>query len=263
MATRTRFLALIALLIALAGGWWLAKESQSAPLRPQVRFPDGLLRIGIDPSYHPFALDNNGHFDGFDVELAQALATELGLQVQLVAVGFDGQYDALFTGRVDVLTSVGVDSTRSDKVIYTQPYTDTGWVLVSRPSDRLSQWQELGNRQLAVEFGSEGDAMARGWLRRLQPFTLLPYELPEYALDALRTGDANAALVAALTFSLYPASGFAHVFVTHEPIALAVRAGDNAAADLLNDALQTLESDGILTTLRHRWLGQNADAPGN
>ena len=69
----------------------------------------GVLRVGLDPTYPPFEVaDGSGNVSGLDVDLAHALAKELGLRVQLSHFGYDGLYAALATGQVDVLISAMV-----------------------------------------------------------------------------------------------------------------------------------------------------------
>ena len=63
------------------------------------------MRVGIDPTYPPFALADDAGLRGIDVDFAQALAEELGLEAQFTYFGYDGLYDALTTGQVDVLIS--------------------------------------------------------------------------------------------------------------------------------------------------------------
>ena len=50
----------------------------------------GVLRVGLDPTYPPFAVATENDLYGFDVDLARALAEDLGLQVQFAYFGYDG-----------------------------------------------------------------------------------------------------------------------------------------------------------------------------
>ena len=42
----------------------------------------GTLRIGIDPTFPPFALAQNDTLEGIDIDLGRALAADLGLEPQ-------------------------------------------------------------------------------------------------------------------------------------------------------------------------------------
>ena len=76
---------------------------------------------------------------------------------------------------------------------------------------------DLGGRRVAVEWGSQGDAVAR----RLQDeaeiaFELLPRETVTAALDALAAGDADAAIVDAISLATY--AGAAQLIAVGAPL---------------------------------------------
>ena len=97
----------------------------------------GELRVGLDASFPPFeSLDAAGSVIGFDPDLADAIAEALGAEPVFVNVGFDGLYDALWAGRVDVVISgLPYDPRRTQDVNYSQPYFNAGQVLVVRADD--------------------------------------------------------------------------------------------------------------------------------
>jgi ABC-type amino acid transport substrate-binding protein len=242
-----------------AGMVWVRYNAQPRPQpRPYDTFPYGVLRVGIDPSNPPFAFYTNNEMVGLDVELGRALARHIGIEVRFVPLGFDGLYDALFTDSIDVLMSVNVDASRFDKVSYGAPYFDNGWVLVSTPMLALENWRDLPTHTLALEFGSEADGMSRAWSRRIAAFTVLPYERPDDALDAVRYDVADAALVENLTLAQYNRShtDFEHVvsLQTHVPLAFAVRSDHTAMAQRLNEILRQMQQSGELQAILARWL---------
>ena len=63
-------------------------------------------RVGMDPSFPPFeSLDATGVPQGYDVELARKLAAGWGMEVEIVAIGFDSLVDALQAAKVDAIVS--------------------------------------------------------------------------------------------------------------------------------------------------------------
>ncbi|HEX2622392.1 MAG TPA: transporter substrate-binding domain-containing protein, partial [Phototrophicaceae bacterium] len=96
------------------------------------------------------------------------------------------------------------------------------------------------------------------WTRRVGDFQHLPYELPEYALDAVRFGQADAALVDAISGRLYlrnhPDWQADYSYVTHSLFAGAVRIDRVFVWRLVNDALQDMLDDGTLDKIITQWL---------
>jgi ABC-type amino acid transport substrate-binding protein len=221
--------------------------------------PYGELRVGVDISFPPFASVVNDELVGIDIDLAKALAQELGIPVRFVPLGFDGLYDALYADGVDVLISaLVVNPARMDRVSYTRSYFDNGLMLISNANTRFENPAQLANQCLALEFGSEADTSARQWLRRYAEFSVLPYELPTYALDAVRLGDADVALVEATTYRLYLRDHLdwqTHAeYQTETLFALAVRIDRQNVYNRLDSALHRLIQRGILDEILSKWL---------
>ncbi|MCA9910797.1 MAG: amino acid ABC transporter substrate-binding protein [Anaerolineae bacterium] len=253
LSHRWRFLVALAILIAAV---WLFRAA-TAPEAPLL--PAGVLRVGVDPSNPPFAFYADEQIHGLEIELAQALAQTLDVPVQLVPLGFDGLYDAIKVEQVDiVIAALTPDPLRTADVIYSSPYYDDGLVLVSPADQPIDVMELLSGHSLAYPFGSEADAEAHRWLRRIEPFATKPYETPEIALDAVRLGTASAALVQATDARVY---AHAHAdwqqvqqAVTHTPFVIATSAKNGRLAGAIDTSLRQLQMDGTLAAILDRWL---------
>jgi len=228
-----------------------------APEHPML--PYGELRVGIDPSYPPFGLDLDGELLGLDIDLATALAGRLEVPLRLVPLGYDGLYDALKADQLDVLLSaLRVDPGRMGDVHYTTGYFAAGQGLVSPPDSGLDGMPAMDGRVIAVEFGSEGDQTARTWQRRLHALEIQPCETAAAALEAVRSRQADAALVDAISARLWqrdhPGLVFAPEYVTHDPYAAAVRPDNLRLWEAIDAAIQAMHADGTLENLLSRWL---------
>lgn len=257
--TTRRAVAIVAALTVAVAGLMLAllrPQPLSDQTPSELFLITGQIRLGVDPSHAPFMADDSGQLSGFDVELAAALSEQIQIPIILAVVSFDGLFDALLTGRVDALASV-----RSDQpvkgVSFTAPYADAGWLVYSFKQRPFVNWRDLSGHRLSVEFASEGDSLARLWLRRIAPFEVLRYETSADAFDALLFGHSDAALIPALTRlpSDAPTDALNAVLVASVPLSLAVREGDRQMLMQVQEGLAVLEANGTLTTLRRRWLG--------
>ncbi len=249
-----RLLSVFALVFALA---LIRRVTEAPPPPPRELFPSGELRVGVDPGNPPFATFDGDSLAGLDIDLARELGARLGLPVRFVPLGFDGLYDALKADQVDALVAgLLIDLTRLKDVHYSQPYFNAGLVLVS--DNGLIRMEDLPGHSLAYEFGSEADTEARTWLRRILPFETRPYELPRDALDAARLGDADAALVDAVSARLYLRDHrdwhAAVNSVTDNLYAIATQSRRPEISVAINDALQSIIDDGTLTSIIDRWL---------
>jgi ABC-type amino acid transport substrate-binding protein len=235
-----------------SGTWERVKES-------------GILRVGLDPTYPPFEVADDGGVTGLDVDLAHALAAELGLRAEFVYFGYDGLYDALATKQVDVLLSaLVIMPERRRDFDYSEPYFNAGEILVIPSTEETVR--EMGNldgRRLAVELGAQGHVEATQWAKRLGNLQILPYSGAAEALDAVAGGTADAALVDSISGRLYlqeQAPGQQQLQrlpnpVTVEPYAIITRIEDEMLLVKINEALLSLTRSGQLEQIIDRWLG--------
>lgn len=221
----------------------------------------GVLRVGLDPTYPPFEQLSGATVVGIDVDLAQALGAALGVRVEFTHYGYDGLYDALLVGQVDVLISaLVVDIQRTRDFAYSQSYFNAGQVVLVRDSAEspLDLPADLDGRRLAVELGAEGHVLATAWQRQLPDLTGHTYGAPAEAIQAVLDGTDDAAVVdaisARLSLSQQPGLALAGPPVTSEPLAVVTRRDDAALLAQLDDALSDLQTSGGLTRLMQRWL---------
>ena len=222
----------------------------------------GEIRVGLDPTYPPFeAADGAGEVSGLDVDLAHAIAAELGLEPQFVSFGYDGLYDALATEQVDVLISAMVIAPgRTKDFAYSEPYFNAGEILIV-PVDNtdIEEIADLNGRFLAVELGAQGHVEATQWAKRLPNLTIVPFTSPDEALTAVSERKADAAIIDSISGRLFlrqhPELKRLSQHVTVEPFAIVVRAADETLLEKINTSLETIKAASRLDAIISQWLG--------
>jgi ABC-type amino acid transport substrate-binding protein len=220
----------------------------------------GVIRVGMDAAYPPFEwINETNELVGFDVDLANEIGKRLGMRVEFINIAYDGLFDALLTGRVDMLVSGLVDAREFwGKADFSIPYFNIGEHLVVQDGTEISQMEELVGRTVAVEVGSGGDVEARKWQRRLAELNVVRYPDANAALDAVLTGEADAALVDGITARLgvgqHPDLVIADN-VVDTLIAAAVHLESNVLAERVDAALNEMAEDGTLEALVNEWFG--------
>ena len=133
---RIRYIVGLAVLMVLAGAllfWYFGRGGGQQDRAWQRIQAAGRIHVGIDPSYPPFEQSNEetGSLDGYDVDLARELGRRLGVEVDFVLVGFDSLYDAVRTGKVDVVISgMPYDPNWTEDVDFGVWYFNAGQFLV-------------------------------------------------------------------------------------------------------------------------------------
>lgn len=222
----------------------------------------GVLRVGLDPTFPPFENVDESGLHGFDIDLANEIAANLGLQTEFVLFGYDGLYDALGTGQVDVLISaLVIIPERMRDFAYSEPYFNAGEILIVQESDdAIAEMADLNGRSLSVELGTQGHVAATTWQRKLNNLTVLPFNTPEEAITAVSDTTADATLIDAISGRLFLSStpGLKRLPdpVTVEPFAIVVRIDDTQLLENLNNSLEKIQASGELESITARWLDQ-------
>ena len=134
------------------------------------------LRVGMDLSYPPFeTIGPDGKPEGVSVEIAEALAGELGRPLKVENMPFTGLIPALKTGKIDlIISSMTATSERAKAVAFSDPYLTTGLgALVPKNSNarNLVDIDQPGNT-VVVRQGTTGEVFARKNLKNARLLTL-------------------------------------------------------------------------------------------
>ncbi|MBN1991461.1 MAG: transporter substrate-binding domain-containing protein [Anaerolineae bacterium] len=218
----------------------------------------GTLRVGLDASFPPFEMINEtGQIVGLDVDLAQVIAADLGVEAEFVNIGFDGLYDALLARRVDIIISgLPYDPRWTQDVAYTHNYFNAGQVLVTCANNNaVNTVEDLKGRTIAIEWGSQADMEARQLAREVEGITLLRQESAAAALTALFGGQADAAIVDAVSGVSAFSRGLKIVaYLTDEWYAAAVPIKSQALLEAVNETLIRLDESGRMAEMQAQWL---------
>ena len=222
---------------------------------------EGLMRVGMDASWPPFEYidQTTGQIIGLDVDLARAIGQRLGVEVELVNVGFDSLYDALYVGRFDAIVSaLPYDPLLYGDVAYSISYFNAGQVLVVRADEtEINETNDLSGKRLGVELASEGDVVSRRLQKKIEGLSLQSYMTPQEVLRALKDGEVEAAVVDVVSaYQFIAVEGDVQVIgnpLTDELYVIAVQLDSPLLLKVINEALVEMREDGTMERLQEKW----------
>jgi len=255
-------LALLAAAVVLSTG--CAKEPEAKP-EPKIAPPAvktaGVLVAGVDLSMPPFAGVDQGKNAGIDVDVASALAERLGLTVKFVDVKPSEAATALASGTADIVLSVPLASSDLSQLSLAGSYlanapgffVSTDGTASVEPSLTLTS---ADVDKVGVQTESESYWLIR---QQIDPEAAMPYTSLREALQALADGQiqlvAGDALVAAYIARDFPTVHYAGQLIGGSPLAVAVSAENSELGDVVRGELDALAADGVLDTIRRKWVG--------
>lgn len=208
--------------------------------------------------YPPFGYVENGKPVGFDVDLGNAIAERMGVEVKWEKVDFKGIIAALTSGRVDALvTAMTWSPERAERILFSEPYYDAGLGGVYREGSPISEPDDLKGKVVGVQLGSAGDR----WIRDNHAQSvkdIKTYDDLLLALKDLENGRVEA-VVSALPAVKFTARSMPAIKVTSvwdgRVVGINTRKDD---ADLMAEFdrhLAALKAEGFLDRLEAKWFG--------
>ncbi|WP_295823277.1 ABC transporter substrate-binding protein [uncultured Deinococcus sp.] len=114
----------------------------------------GTIRIATEGAFPPFNVLKGKVLTGFEVDLANQLAAQLGLKVQWVTQPFDNLLIGLNQDRYDfVIASHGITPERQKAVDFSSPHYCTGGAIVTKPGGPTTA-AALSGKSVAVQVGT-------------------------------------------------------------------------------------------------------------
>ncbi len=135
----------------------------------------GTLRVGLTGDYRPFsALDKTtGTYTGLDVDMANALASALGVKLEIVATKWGDLINDVNGDRFDVgMGGISVNLNRQKLALFSLPLMRTGKTPIARCTDR-GKYQTLAtidrpNVKVIANPGGTNEAFDRANLSKAQ-----------------------------------------------------------------------------------------------
>ncbi len=250
-------LGLVAVLSLVSG---CSPKTVEPKLTPKIAPPAigraGVLRAAIDLSYPPFGGVDKGVKAGLDIDVAAALAERLGLRLVVVEAKPEAGARLLNDGKVDVmLAGIPIQQAIEADVAFAGPYVNDGPCVFSLNQTTVTV-EALAGSTVAVQKGSAA-------------FWLLSEELGDEAvtpLPTLRSALASAAsgatefaagdgLVGAYMLRDFPKLHFNGQIGPAAPLGVAVGRDSSELEAAVRRALDELSAQGVLETLRIKWIG--------
>ena len=229
---------------------------------------DGTLKIGVFSDKKPFGyIDENGEYQGYDVNLARRLAEDLGVKLELVSVDAPNRVEYLQSAKVDIiLANFTVTAERAEVVDFALPYMKVALGVVSPDSALITDVEELKGKTLIVSKGTTAETF---FTENYPEVTLLKFDSHTEAYNALLDGRGDALSTdntEVLAWAIEN-EGFSvgiESLGSLDAIAPAVQKGNETVLTFINDEITALGAENFFhadyeATLRSVY-GEAADA---
>ena len=217
---------------------------------------EGKLIMSTNAAFPPYEMTtDDGGFEGIDVEIAQAIAEKLGLELQIDDMDFTAALEAVQAGMSDMaMAGITVNEERLAVMDFSDTYaTGVQVVIVKEGSDVTLD--NLGEQLIGVQNGTTG------WQFCSDDFGddhVAAFDNGITAVQALVNDQVDCVVID---------QGPAEVFVSENPgltileteyaiedYAIGVNKGNTALLDAINGALAELQEDGTIQSIIDKYI---------
>ncbi len=216
-----------------------------------------VLTVGTDATFKPFEYKNNDKYEGFDIDLVQAVAKELGAnKVEYVDTEFKGLVPGLLAKKFDVIASaMYITDERKQTINFSDSYFPGGLsIMVKKDNDAIKGINDLKGKKVSVQVGTKS---AKYLEEKYPDITLVKVETNNEMFLELETGKVDAVvtgLPAAKTYA--KANEKVKVLpdtITEEFYGYGLRKEDEELATAVNAALKKLKDNGTYDQIVNKW----------
>lgn len=221
----------------------------------------GVLTVGSDIPYEPFEFGREPDYEGFDIDMVNAIAERLGLEVKIVKTPFDTIFRNLAQGRFDMVASATtITEERKRTVDFSDPYFNADQSVVVPADSDIQSVADLEGEVIGAQLGTTGAEYAQN---EIDAADVRTYDVVDDAFQALQAGQIVAAIID------FPVAKRAEVetgdvkvvetIQTDEQYGFAFAKESTALRDAVNRALAQIKQDGTYEEIFRKWF--EADPP--
>uniref|UniRef100_UPI0031DAF39A transporter substrate-binding domain-containing protein n=1 Tax=Saccharothrix mutabilis TaxID=33921 RepID=UPI0031DAF39A len=271
MARRTRhvlaLLPAIALAVVAAG---CAEKVNNTPSGDSGSTNVSLVKSGklvtcTHLSYKPFQYSEGDKTVGFDVDLVDLVAKELGVTQEI----FDTPFENITSGTVFAtnecdLAAAGMTITdeRKQAIDFSDPYFDASQALLVKKDSPIKDLPDLKGKRLGVQQDTTGEEYANK-NAATHGYTVVEFEDLPLMETAVRTGAVDAAIndngVLYDYVKEFPDTAVTKEFATGEAYGIGMKKGNTALQAKVNEVLKKAKENGEYDRIYEKWFGKKPE----
>ncbi|WP_394926000.1 basic amino acid ABC transporter substrate-binding protein [uncultured Robinsoniella sp.] len=215
----------------------------------------GILVMATNAEFPPYEYREGDNVVGIDVEIGEAIAKSMGMELKVEDMAFDSIIVAVDAGKADLgLAGLTVTEDRLMNVNFSDPYTTATQVVIVKDDSPITSPNDLEGKKIGVQLGTTGDQYAGD----IKDATVERYNKGFEAVQAMTQGKIDAVII-----DREPAKVFVEQnegikmldeAYTEEEYAIAIKKDNDELLKKVNTALEDLKSSGELQKILDKYI---------
>ena len=242
---------------------------KAAEAEGETKAEGGTLIVGFDQDFPPMGfVGDDGEYTGFDLELAQEVASRLGLKYVPQPIAWDAKDMELEAGTIDCIWNGFTMNGREDGYTWSEPYMENSQVFVVAGDSGIKSQADLAGKVVECQVDSSAEAALKevpdltatfAQLLTTADYNTAFMDLEQGAVDAI----AMDVVVAGYQISQRNADFvILEDSLAAEEYAIGFKKGNTELKDKVQGALEEMAADGTLKTISEKWFGKDITTIG-
>jgi len=221
----------------------------------------GEITIGVKFDAPPFGRKDpqSGDVEGFDIDLAKAIADELGATPKYIEALSDNRIAFLKDGTADlILSTMTINAERDEEIDFSEPYfIAKGRILVKKDDTSINGVKDLAGKKVCTALGSTYEETLKKQAPKAKRTLVDSYSeclelIQNGGVDAVSTDDVilTGMIIQDDTLKLVGED------LTTEPYGVGIKQGDTAFKEFVDGVVAAYKQDGSWATSYQKWVGQ-------
>lgn len=221
-----------------------------------------VLKVGSSIDFAPFEFqdETQKEYQGFDMDLIRAIGKEMGCEVEIQNLGFDGLIPALQGKNIDVaISGVTINDERKQNVLFSDPYYQAGLTMVVRSDEQaIHKFADLKGKKVAVQIGTTSAEEAK----KIEGVQVKELNTPADCFMELKAGGVDAVINDRPVNDYYIVKNGAQGVkalderLTAEDYGIAVGKDNKELQEKINAALKKIKENGEYDKIYAKWFGE-------
>ncbi len=213
------------------------------------------LVMATNAEFPPYEFYEGGEIVGIDVEIAKAIAEEMGMDFEVEDMAFDSIIPAVQSGKADFgAAGMTVDEKRLQSVDFSDSYATATQVIIVREDSGFAAPDDLKGKTIGVQLGTTGDIYAGD----IEGATVERYNKGFEAVQALTQNKIDAVVIdgepAKVFVSQNEGLKILDEALTVEEYAICVKKGNTELVEGINAAIANLKESGELQKIVDKYI---------
>lgn len=213
-----------------------------------------VLTVATNAEFPPFEYVENGEIVGADVDIANAIAEKLGMELEIVNIDFDAALTGAATGKYDMaVAGITANEDRKKNMNFSVDYYTASQAIIVTSDSTIATVDDLEGKTVACQEGTTGEQYLID-----NGYAIQSFKTGAEAVTALTTGKVDAvvidnAVAKALSEKQNGKTVVLDEALTQEAYAIAMKKGNDELTEKINNALKELEAEGKLAEIFEKY----------